>query len=205
MECALDCLAEKSPSICSAYSSSSSLRWGKRNTTPLDILLKAADHSAPVLTCLFDSAMANTTSVAPTQPFLSSSRWTKCMVERIWLRSTDSPRSIRSHWEDGIPSGRSLATRKRDLTPDRSSLNCNKVRQVSAQLVLRADITALLYHGISSSFAHLLTTLGPSSSSSRSPLETCSKISSTSSLILLDLPPGSRVVSTAGEFCLASD
>ena len=122
-EWALTCLAAKRPLIYSAYSSNSSLRWGKRNEVALDALWKAVDHSDSVLTCCLASVMAKTTSADPMRPFLSSSSWIKCIEERIWLRSTDSPQSNRSHWEEGIPSGRLFATRKRALTPAGSSLN----------------------------------------------------------------------------------
>jgi hypothetical protein len=180
--CAPVCFAENKPSMYSAYSRSSSLRWGKRNVTALDALRKADDHSAPVLICRFDSATENTTSAAPKRPFLSSSSWTKCIAERTWLRSMDSPRRSLSHCEDGIPSGRLLATHRSDLTPDKSSLNCHKVLQVSIQLLLRAELTAQSYQGISSSRALRLVTRGSPSSSSCSPLDTRSMRSSRYSL-----------------------
>ena len=158
---------------------------GKRKVTAFDIRLKADDHSEPDLTCRLDSATANTTSAPPKRPFLSSLSWIKCMDERIWLRSTDSPRRILSHWVEGIPSGRLLATRKRVLTPDRSSLNWRRVLQVSMQLALRDELREGLNHGISSSLTRFRGTLGSWSSPSGSPLETWSKRSSTSSRIRL--------------------
>ena len=187
--------------MCSAYSSSSSLRWGKRKVTALDILLKAEDHSLPVLICRFDSATVNTTSALPKRPFLSSSSWIKCMEERIWWRSTDSPRRIRSHWEEGIPSGRLLATRKSDLTPERSSLNWSRVRQVSTQLILRGESDVELYQGMSSSLALLRATRCSISSPSSSPWDTRSKRSSTSSLtrFLVCGWLGRRVVPKGGD------
>ena len=126
-----------------------------------DILLNADDHSTPVLTCRLDSATENTTSAFPKRPFLSSSSWIKCMEERIWLRSTDSPQRILSHWDEGIPSGRSLATHKRALTPERSSLNLNKVRQISTQLGLWLELREGLNQGMSSSLARFLADSSP--------------------------------------------
>ena len=152
-------------------------------------LRNVVDHSDPVLTCHLASAMAKTTSADPKHPFLSSSSWTKCIEERIWLRSRDSPQSNLSHWEEGVPSRRLLATRKRALTPAGSSLNWRRVQQVSTQLLLRAELMAGSNHGISSSWVLRLTThCSPSSSSSSStssPLETQSRKSSTSSQVLL--------------------
>ena len=172
-----------------------------------DILLKAADHSLPVLTCRFDSATVKTTSALPKRPFLSSSSWTKCMEERIWWRSTDSPRRIRSHWEGGIPSGRLLATRRSDLTPDRSSLNWSRIRQVSIQLVLREEPEEELYQGISSSLALLRATRCSVSSPSRSPWDTRSRRSSTSSLTRFRVCDwlGRRDVPRGGDVPLVED
>ena len=187
LEWAFACFAEKRPSICSAYSDNSSLRWGKRKVTAFDILLYAEDQSPPVLTCRLDSATAKTTSVPPTCPFLSSSIWIKCMAERIWWRSTDSPRRIRSHWVEGIPSGRLLATRRSDLTPGKSSLNWRSILQVSTQLPLLDELGFALYQGISSSLALFLTTRCSTSSPSNSSPEIWSKSSLTSSRILFPL------------------
>ena len=153
-------------------------------------LQNAVDHSDLVLTCRLASATAKTTSADPKCPFLSSSSWTKCIEERIWLRSRDSPRSNLSHWEEGMPSGRLLATRKRALTPAGSSLNWRRVRQVSTQLLLRAELTAGSNHGISSSrVLRLTTSCSPSSSSTGSPLETRLRKSSTLSQALLSEGP----------------
>ena len=200
LEWAFVCLAEKSPSMCSAYSDNSSLRWGKRNETAFDIRLYAEDQSPPVLTCRLDSATAKTTSVPPTRPFLSSSSWIKCMAERIWWRSTDSPRRIRSHWVEGIPSGSLSATRKSDLTPGKSSLNWRRILQVSTQLPLLDELEVDLYQGISSSLALFLTIRCWTSSPSNSSPDTWSRSSSTSSQILFlrDWCLVWRVASTGG-------
>ena len=144
--------------MCSAYSDNSSFRWRNRNTTAFAICLNAADHSPPVLTCRLDSATAKTTSAPPTCPFLSSLNWIKCIDERIWWRSTDSPRRILSHCDEGIPSGRLLATRRRALTPDKSSLNWKRVLQVSTQLPLLDELGDEICQGMSSSFTLFLMT-----------------------------------------------
>ena len=96
-----------------------------------------------------------------------------------------------------MPSRRLLAIRKRALTPAGSLLNWRRVRQVSTQLLLHAELTAGSNHGISSSQVLRLTTRCSPSSSTGSPLETRSRKSSTSSQALLSEGP-ERLVAPGG-------
>ena len=102
----------------------------------LEAFLHAADHSEAVEIRFLASVTPKTISASPKRPVLSSSGTTWWSDEKIWLRSTASPLRIRSHCDDGIPTGDFGATLTKNFTLEMSQLKARSSLQVSWQLAL---------------------------------------------------------------------
>ena len=98
------------------------MQWGKAKAVALAARCQAEDHSAAVLTRLFASATPTLIFVLPTRVSPSSVIVVRCRDERKWSRSRISPLSIRSHWEEGIPSGAHREVLMRNLALEMSLL-----------------------------------------------------------------------------------